>query len=87
MSDPMMIKLITERRKRLVASILGHAEREFYSQLNATQRGEFRAKVLSSVDEFADLVRDLLKVTGEDAVVNEHVLDLLEQLHTKVNRL
>lgn len=84
MPDPMMIKLVTERRKRLVASILGHAEREFYDRLTVPQREEFRRKVLTSVDEFADLVRDLLKVTGEDAVVNDHVLAMLDKIHAAV---
>lgn len=85
MSDPMMIKLVTERRKRLVASILGHAEREFYDKLTPPQRDEFRRKVLSSVDEFADLIRDLLKVTGEDTLVNDHVLELLGKIHRAVS--
>jgi hypothetical protein len=81
MADPQMIRLITERRKRLVASIMGHAEREFFAQLSPQQQADFRRKVLGSIDEFADLMRDLLKITGEDAVVNDHVLRLLEQLH------
>lgn len=81
MADAQLIRLITERRKRLVASIMGHAEREFYTQLSPQQQADFRRKVLGSVDEFADLVRDLLKVTGDDVVVNDHVLRLLEQLH------
>lgn len=85
MADPLMNKLVSARRQRLVASILGHAEREFYDKLSAAQRGEFRAKVLTSVDEFADLVRDLLKVTGEDVAVNDHVLELLDKIHRAVS--
>lgn len=84
MADAQLIRLITERRKRLVASILGHAEREFYDRLTADQRAAFRAKVLTSVDEFADLVRDLLKVTGEDVAVNDHVLAMLDKIHAAV---
>lgn len=81
MSNDHMTRLIGERRRRLVASILGHAEREFYGSLNPQQQRDFRAKVLSSVDEFADLMRDVLKIVSEDAVVNSHALDLLEALH------
>lgn len=84
MNDPLISKLLTERRKRLVASILGHAEREFYGALTPAQRGEFRTKVLTSVDEYTDLIRDLLKVTGEDTLVNDHALVLLGKIHDAV---
>jgi hypothetical protein len=76
-----LMRLVQERRRRLVASIMGHAEREFFDALTEAQQQAFRAKVLQSIDEFADLVRDLLKVQGEDVVVNEHALQLLEALH------
>jgi hypothetical protein len=39
--------------------------------------------VLQSVDEFADLMRDVLKVASEDVVLNDHALELLEALHTQ----
>lgn len=84
MADTQMARLIGERRKRLVASILGHAEREFFDALTKEQQQEFRRKVLSSVDEFADLMRDVLKITGEDVVVNGYALELLENIHRKV---
>lgn len=76
-----MARLIGERRKRLVASIMGHAEREFYSQLSPEQQKDFRRKTLSAIDEFADLMRDVVKITSEDAVVNTHALELLEKIH------
>ena len=81
MADTLMARLIGERRKRLVATILGHAEREFFSQLTREQQLEFRLKVLGSIDEFADLMRDVVKITGEDVVLNTHALELLEALH------
>lgn len=87
MADSYMARLIAERRKRLVASILGHAEREFWPQLRPEQREAFRQKVLSSVDEFSDLTRDILKVVSNDVVVNEHALELLERLHRDVTSL
>jgi hypothetical protein len=83
MADP-LVRLIGERRKRLVASILGHAEREFYAQLSPQQQKAFREKTLGAVDEFADLMRDVVRVTGDDAPVNEHVIDLLEAIHRKL---
>lgn len=84
MADSQMARLIGERRKRLVASIMGHAEREFFEQLTPQQRSDFRRKVLGSVDEFADLMRDVLKITGEDVMVNGHALELLEAIHRRV---
>ncbi len=86
MTDAHLIRLVVERRKRLVASILGHAERTFYSQLTPEQREAFRDKVLSSVDEFSDLMRDMLKVVGEDVMVNSHALDLIEAIHDNTRR-
>lgn len=87
MAQTQMGRLIGERRKRLVASILGHAEREFFAQLTPQQQREFRAKVLGSVDEFADLMRDVLKITGEDVILNDHALQLLEALHDQQRQL
>ena len=81
MAETHLVRLITERRKRLVASIMGHAEREFFDQLTPKQQQEFRRKTLTAIDEFADLMRDVLKITSEDAVVNGHALELLEKLH------
>lgn len=82
MADAQLIRLITERRKRLVASILGHAEREFYDRLDHAEQQAFRAKVLASVDDFADLMRDVVKISTADVVINDHALDLLESIHT-----
>lgn len=81
MADTQFARLVRERRKRLVASILGHAEREFYPLLSPEQQTAFRDKVISSVDDFADLVRDIIKVTGEDVVVNAHVAQMIEEIH------
>lgn len=81
MAESHMQRLIRERRKRLVATVLGHAEREFFDQLSAAQQADFRRKVLAAIDEFADLMRDVLKITGEDVILNQHAIDLLEALH------
>lgn len=76
-----MARLIAERRKRLVATIMGHAEREFFDRLTPQQQQDFRRKTLGAIDDFADLMRDVLKITGEDVVVNGHALELLEKIH------
>ncbi len=81
MADSPMVRLLMQRRKRLVASILGHAEREFFHKLNASEREDFRDKTLDSIDEFYDLVRDLLKISSDQFVVNDEALSLLRQIH------
>lgn len=83
MADTQITRLLGERRKRLVASILGHAEREFFAKLSADEREDFRDKTLDSIDQFYDLVRDLLKISGDQFVVNDEALDLLRQIHAK----
>jgi hypothetical protein len=87
MADTHLSRLVRERRKRLVATVLGHAEREFYSQLSEEQQAAFREKVITSIDDFADFVRDIIKVTGEDVVVNAHVVEILEALHSNQRTL
>lgn len=81
MADSTLVRLITERRRRLVASIMGHAEREFFDRLTPKQQQDFRRKTLGAIDEFTDLIRDVLKIGMEDAQVNGHALELLEALH------
>lgn len=84
MADIQLLRLVRERRNRAVASILGHAEREFYSLLTDEQREAFREKIMGSIDDFADFARDVVKVTSEDVVVNAHVVQLLEEIHREV---
>lgn len=81
MGDNQLARLIGERRKRLVATILGHAEREFFDLLSPEQQQDFRRKTLTAIDEFTDLMRDVLKITADDVMVNSHALDLLQALH------
>jgi hypothetical protein len=81
-------ELLQAQRKRVVASILGHAEREIYPLLSPLQRTTFRNKVLTSIDVYHDLVMDLIKVYEgrDDSVVNEEMLRLLRGIHTDLKR-
>jgi len=83
----MVVRLIVEQRKRLVASILGHAEREFWSRLTPEEREEFRLQVFDSVGIFTDFIRDVLKVADEDHLRNERALQLIEAVHTSQRQL
>lgn len=81
-------ELLQAQRKRVVASILGHAEREVYPHLTPPQRQAFRLKVLSSIDVYHDLVMDLIKVYEgrDDSIVNEEALILLRNIHDGLKR-
>jgi len=78
-SDPSS-DLLTRQRRRLVASILGHAEREFYPQLTERQREAFREKVLQAAAAFGDLATDLIRVQSSGVWVNDDVLEILAEI-------
>lgn len=80
-------ELLQAQRKRVVAAILGHAEREVYPHLSRPQQAAFRAKVLTTIDVYHDLVMDLIKVYEgrDDSVINEEALNLLRQIHGAVS--
>lgn len=82
--DPVR-ELVGEQRKRLIASILQHAEREVYPSLTPEQRSAFRTKVLESVGVYHDLVLDVIKVSNRDTVMNEEAVTLLRQIHRAVS--
>lgn len=80
-------ELISEQRKRLVASILGHAEREIYADLTPEQRAGLRKKVLESVGVFSDFALDCVRASTKDWTVNEEALRVLNQVSRDVSRL
>lgn len=82
-----VVRVVTEQRKRCLASILGAAESSpWWGQLTRDQQVAFRQRVIDSLNVFYDLCRDVIKVTDEDVVRNEHVIDLIEAIHTRVSR-
>lgn len=88
MNDDLVIKLITEQRKRLVASIMGAAESKgWWNKLTVQEQREYRSKVLDSIGVFYDLVRDVVKVSGDGWTVSDDALALIAQVHASQNRL
>ena len=80
--------ILIEQRKRLVASVMGAAEQSaWWSKLTSVEQREFRKKLLDSVGVFYDLVRDVVKVSNEDSMVNEQALSLIQQVHAGQARL
>lgn len=83
MSEDMVVRLLDAQRRRLVATVLGHAERSFYGKLTQLERDELRNKVLDAVAAFADFTRDVVKIADQDFVRNERVLELVEAIHSE----
>lgn len=80
-------RLITEQRKRAIGGILAHCENSaWWERLSQKEQRELREKVLQSFGVYHDLVLDVVKVGAEDAVINEHTLRLIEQIHSAVRR-
>lgn len=89
MSDSLVERLLTEQRGRLVASVMGHCEREVFADLTEAQRKALRKKVLESVGVFYDFCRDALRASAADAhacgvVLNEEALRLLGEIHAEI---
>ena len=81
------MRMVTEQRKRCLASILGAAETSpWWSRLTREEQLAYRQRVIDALGVFYDLVRDVLKVTDEDVLRNDHVVDMIERVYTQVHR-
>ena len=89
MSAEQVIRVVNEQRKRCQAGILGAAETSpWWRRLSKDEQTLYRAKVLDSVSVFYDLCRDVIKVTESDDIPrNEYALQLLLDLHAKIDHL
>jgi hypothetical protein len=82
-----VVRVVTEQRKRCLASILGSAETSpWWSRLSRDEQLVYRQKVIDSLGVFYDLVRDVIKVADDDGLRNDHVVELIERIHTQVVR-
>ncbi len=75
-----MRRLLVTQRRRLVAAVLNHAEKEVYPHLSGPQREAFRTKFISAVDAYHDLMLDVLGSTQDDQVVNVDAIELLRDI-------
>lgn len=87
MSNDVVTQMIARQRRRLIASILGHAERELYDDLTQGQQEAFRKKVITSVGVFADFAIDATRSANEGYWVNEEAMKLLADLSEQVRNL
>lgn len=84
----LVMALLVEQRKRLVAALLQHCENAaWYRHLSEGERQALRQNVLSSVGVFYDLMRDVIKVTRDDSLRNEEALNLLRRVHESQRRM
>lgn len=86
-NDTLVTALLTEQRGRLVASIMGHAERNLFPKMTEPEKKAFRLKVLESVGVFYDFCKDALRASAaiseaEGVVLNEDAMRMLGELHS-----
>ena len=70
------------RRNRCVGSILGNAERDFFSKLTKAEADAFRTLVRDAIGSYHDSVLDLVR--AEDSTRNDLVLEKLTALENTV---
>lgn len=84
----MIIELASKQRKRLVASVLNAAEKStWWHKLTERERVEFREKMLASVGVYHDFMLDVIRVSTESSTVNDHALQLIEQVHAQSRQI
>ncbi len=82
-----VMRVVTEQRKRCLASILGAAETTpWWGRLTRDEQLAYRQRVIDALGVFYDLCRDVIKVTDDDTLRNEHAVELIEQIHGQVTR-
>lgn len=78
--------LIGRQRRRLIATILGHCEREVYGDLTKAQQEKLREVVLTAVGTYSDFTLDCIRSANDGWVVNEDALRLLHRISEQTKR-
>ncbi len=85
MSDDRMKRLLIEQRRRMVATILGHAEREVYAYLSPEEQRAFRKKVLDALDAYHCLMLDIVGAShDENTLIEAETLELLRDVRDEL---
>jgi hypothetical protein len=85
MSDDLR-RLLNLQRRRLVGSLMGHAERELYPDLTEQQRKAYRDNTLASVDAYHEVMLDILGARDPNELVNAEAIDLLREVRDALAR-
>jgi hypothetical protein len=81
-SQPVVMRLLAEQRKRCLATILSAAEgSDWWADVPEAGRDHYREQVRTALAVFYDLTRDVLKVTDDDSSRNMLALDLIRAIH------
>lgn len=78
----MATKLVANRGNRAAAIILGWMERNIYQYLPDEEQSRTREIVLDQINEFKDLVIDVVK--SDTGYVNDFWLEKLDEIHREI---
>lgn len=78
-----MNDVLSRRRDRCIAIILGVKERECDSALTPHASAKLRKVILDQLNEYHDFVMDVCKSldTNDEVVLNEYYLDKIDEIH------
>jgi hypothetical protein len=82
---PVVVRLMSEQRRRCLARILGTAEESpWWGKLTATQQDQFRTDTKAALAQFYEFCRDVQKVSDDETGLrNELAVELIGLLHTE----
>lgn len=78
-----VLRLLAERRQRLVGTIMSEAERTLFPHVPAPARSAYRQKVLEAVGAYHDVALDCMKASVDDGTRNDPAL-LLQAIRSEV---
>lgn len=78
-----VLRLLAERRQRLVGSIMSEAERHLFPHVPAANRAAYRDKVLEYVGAYHDVVLDCVKASVDDGTRNDPA-EILRAIRSEV---
>lgn len=89
MANEFIRRMLLNQRKRVVGSIMNHAESAFWEKLTPQERTAFRQIVLQSVGAYHDTCLDMVKSSVDDGslIVNEEAMRMIEDIHRTVSRV
>lgn len=86
--EDLVVELISEQRRRLIASVLSSVEATSgWNRLPQSEREVAKARIKDQINVFYDFCRDVIKVTHRDVARNEHAVELIAQVHASQSRI
>lgn len=88
MGESIVRALAVEQRRRLVAGVMNASEASsWWGKLSPTERSEYRQMVMDKIGIYHDFMLDIIKVGGEDQLVGEESLALIQRVHDSMRRI